>query len=76
MVGGAQYSSQLAVDALKTLPELDGRLPKDGDEVPKVLKAKDVGEWNEKLGLKLRTAQETFGDAAKRILELEKSLSK
>jgi hypothetical protein len=32
----------------------------------------DVDSWNEKLGLKLRTPQETFGDAARRMLELER----
>jgi hypothetical protein len=49
-------------------------LPKDGDEVPKKANFADVEKWNEALGLKLRTAEETFGDAARRILELEKGL--
>jgi hypothetical protein len=56
------------------VPELEGRLPKDGDEVEKTVKFSDVEEWNEKLGLKVRTPEETFGDAARRILELEKEL--
>ena len=34
----------------------------------------NVRAWNEKLGLKLGTMEETFGDAARRILELKKSL--
>jgi len=72
LVGGKQYYSQLAVDALKTIPELKGRLPKDSNEVPREVVFGDVQEWNEKLGLKLRSAEETFGDAARRILELEK----
>ncbi|KAE9364618.1 NAD(P)-binding protein [Stipitochalara longipes BDJ] len=72
LVGGKKYYSQLAVDALKTIPELEGRLPKDSDEIPREVVFGDVEEWNEKLGLKLRTAEETFGDAARRILELEK----
>lgn len=38
------------------------------------LKLEDVESWNEKLGLKPRTPEETFGDAARKILELEKSL--
>jgi hypothetical protein len=59
---------------LKKVPELEGRLPKDGDEVEKKVVFGDVEAWNEKLGLKLRTAEETFGDAARRILELEKIL--
>ena len=74
VVGGLSYSSQLAVDTLKKIPEVASRLPKDGDEVPRIVKFADVQKWNEALGLKLRTAEETFGDAARRILELEKSL--
>lgn len=72
MIGGNKYSSQIAVDALKTVPELEGRLPKDGSEEEKVLESGDVLEWNEKLGLKPRTPVQTFGDAARRLLELEK----
>ncbi len=34
----------------------------------------DVESWNAKLGLKIRTPEETFGDAARRILELEEKL--
>jgi len=74
LVGGKKYSSQIAVNALKRVPELKGRLPKDGDEVEKSARFEDVEEWNEKLGLKLRSAEETFGDAARRILELEREL--
>lgn len=72
MVGGNKYSSQIAVDALKTVPELEGRLPKDNSEAEKSLNSDDVLAWNEKLGLKPRTPVQTFGDAAKRLLELEK----
>jgi len=60
---------------LKLLPELEGRLPKDGDEVEKTVQFSDVREWNEKLGLKIRTPEETLGNAARRILVLEKSSS-
>jgi hypothetical protein len=67
-VGGKKYSSQIAVNALKLVPELKGRLPRDGDEVEKSARFEDVEEWNAKLGLKLRTTEETFGDAARRIL--------
>jgi hypothetical protein len=73
-VGGKKYSSQIAVNALKLVPELKGRLPRDGDEDEKSARFEDVEEWNEKLGLKLRSAEETFGDAARRILELEREL--
>lgn len=53
------------------MKELEGRLPKDGDEVEKKVNFGDVKECNEKLGLEPRSEVETFGDAAKRILELE-----
>ncbi|KAH8653196.1 hypothetical protein BGZ60DRAFT_436110 [Tricladium varicosporioides] len=71
IVGGLSYSSQLAVNALKTVPELAGRLPKDNDELTPVAKFGDVKEWNEKLNLQLRTPDQTFGDMARTILELE-----
>jgi hypothetical protein len=71
LIGGLPYSSQLAVDCLKRVPELAGRLPKDNDEVPPRVQMGDVEGWNEKLGLRLRTPEETFGDAARRLLELE-----
>lgn len=74
-IGGAAYASQIAVNALKTVPELEGRLPRDNDEVTTVVKFGDVKEWNEKLGLKIRTAEETFGDAARKIVELEKKFA-
>lgn len=64
---------QEAVNVLKaTVPELKGRFPKDSDEDVPVPKLTDVAEWNEKLGLKLRTPEETFGDAAREMLRLEK----
>jgi len=72
LIGGHPYSSQLAVDCLKNIPELAGRLPKDNDEVPPHVQMGDVESWNAKLGIKLRTPQETFGDAARRMLELER----
>ena len=59
---------------MKTVKELEGRLPKDGDEVEKEAKFSDVAEWNEKLGLVPRGSVETFGDSARRVLELEKVL--
>jgi nucleoside-diphosphate-sugar epimerase len=78
LIGGNEYSSQIAVDALKTVPELEGRLPKDGDEdlSQRKVRMEDVKEWNEKLALTPRTPVQTFGDAARRILELEKTLGK
>jgi len=76
LIGGLPYSSQLAVDSLKSIPELAGRLPKDNDEVPPKVQMGDVESWNEKLGLKLSTPQETFGDAARRLLVLEAEFGK
>lgn len=76
MIGGRPYSSQRAVDALKNIPELNGRLPKDPETPETVLEVRmgDVQEWNRKLGLQPRTEAETFGDTAGRLLELEKKL--
>lgn len=47
-------------------------MPRDNDEVTPVAQFGDVNDWNEKLGLQLRTPDQTFGDAARAILELEK----
>ena len=74
-MGGKPYSSQFAVDVLKKVPEWKGRLPKDNDEVTHVANFSDVEEWNEKLNLKLRSSEETFTDAAKEILRLEKIMA-
>jgi hypothetical protein len=62
----------MAVDTLKSLPELAGRLPtKPADEVIRVLN-QDVSEANEVFKIEYRTATETFHDTARRLLELEK----
>ncbi|KAG9234404.1 hypothetical protein BJ875DRAFT_376469 [Amylocarpus encephaloides] len=71
IVGGNKYSSQIAVDALKKVEGLEGRLPKDGEEAEKVVNFGDVEAWNGKIGLVPRSPETTFGDAARRILELE-----
>jgi nucleoside-diphosphate-sugar epimerase len=79
LIGGAEVTSSLVVMTLQglvekgELPELKGRLPKDtGRDVDLSVVRMDAKEGNEVLGLKLRSAEETFGDLAKRILELEK----
>ncbi|KAF4634262.1 hypothetical protein G7Y89_g3840 [Cudoniella acicularis] len=72
VVGGLPYSSQLAVNALKNVHQLAGRLPKDNGEVTPVAQFGDVKEWNQKLNLQLRAPDQTFGDAARTVLELEK----
>ncbi|KAJ5875611.1 NAD(P)-binding protein [Penicillium subrubescens] len=56
------------------IPQLEGRLPAESGEDENVVFARiDVAEGNRILGLegKLRSKKTTFGDAAKRILELE-----
>ena len=47
----------MAVNALKTVPELKGRLPNDDDEVTHTPKSGDVEEWNEELGLHVEAAR-------------------
>jgi hypothetical protein len=74
LVGGKKFSSQLAINVLKGIPELKGRLPRDSGEVEREVGFWDVEEWNGKLDLVPRSAEETFGDAARRLLELEKKL--
>jgi hypothetical protein len=59
---------------LKGIPKMKGRLPRDNEEAEREVVFEDVEQWNEKLGLVTRSAEETFGDAARRILELEKVL--
>lgn len=74
LIGGFPYSSTLAVETLRSLPELEGRLPtKAADEVIRVMK-QDVSEANEIFQIKYRTAKETFHDTARKLLELEKKL--
>jgi nucleoside-diphosphate-sugar epimerase len=85
LIGGTPYASLLPVRVLRALPEFSSpamaaRLPRDPD-VPEVVTRVNMGDvesWNEKLGLqgKLRTPEETFGDAARKILELEAKLGK
>jgi hypothetical protein len=74
LVGGKKFSSQIAVNVLRGIPELKSRLPRGSGEIDREVLFGDVEEWNEKLGLRLRSAEETFGDAARRLLELEKVL--
>lgn len=81
LIGAAELSSSLIRNTLKTLaekntvPELKGRLPKDtgkDDKSRLSIPRFNVNEGNEILGLNIRSAEETFGDVAKRIIELEK----
>lgn len=79
LIGGEEATSSLIVKTLQglvekgQLPELKGRLPKDtGKDVDLSLVRMDGKEGNDVLGLELRSAEETFGDFARRILELEK----
>lgn len=77
LIGGNDYSTQAAVDILKKMPELEGRLPKESGEdlSQRKVRMEDVQEWNKKLGLVPRTPEQTFVDTAKKLLALEKLLS-
>lgn len=81
LVGGAQLTSSLILNTLAglvekgELPELKGRLPKDtGNDIKTGLSLPRfaANEGNEVLGLTIRSVEETFGDLAKKIVELEK----
>ncbi|ORX99878.1 hypothetical protein BCR34DRAFT_606460 [Clohesyomyces aquaticus] len=83
LIGGQALSASGIVKTLEALadkgelPELKGRLPKDtgkdNDITPARIRAEEA---NELLEMKLRTAEETFGDVAKKLLELEKKEGK
>jgi nucleoside-diphosphate-sugar epimerase len=81
LVGAPELTSSLILNTLEgvvkknTVPELEGRLPKDtgnDDKTRRSLPRFNVDEGNEILGLRIRNAEETFEDVAKRIIELEK----
>lgn len=72
IVGGKKYSHQIAINAIKGIKELEGRLAKPKEYPDSVITFGDVEVWNNILGLKIRSEEETFGDSAKRLLELEK----
>ncbi|KAF2497940.1 NAD(P)-binding protein [Lophium mytilinum] len=83
LVGGAELTSTLIVETLRglvekgELPELKGRLPKNtGKDTDLSLARIGVKEGNDVLGLSFRSAEETFGDLAKKVLELEKKEGK
>lgn len=82
LIGGAELMSSLILNTLEGLaeknmvPELKGRLPKDTGKDAKTrlsLPRFNVNEGNEILGLAIRSADETLGDLAKKIVELEKN---
>lgn len=79
LIGGAPLTASLIVTTLQglaekgVLPELKGRLPKDtGKDKDLSLARIRAEEGNEALGMEFRSAEETFGDLAKKVLELEK----
>jgi hypothetical protein len=75
LIGGLDYSSAISAEALRKIPEIASRVAKDSGEVP--LKAKvDAREATEVLNLSFKSADETFGDTARRLLELEKQFQK
>jgi nucleoside-diphosphate-sugar epimerase len=85
LIGGKALSSKLIVDTLRHLselsesegglPELKNRLPKDtGADTDVTPVRMDPTEGNTVLGLEgnLSSSEATFGDTARKILELEK----
>lgn len=83
LIGGAPLTYTLIVKTLAKLvesgelKELEGRLPKEsGEDANVVFPRIEAKEGNEVFGITFRTAEETFGDAAKSILELEKRFGK
>ncbi|KAF1997641.1 NAD(P)-binding protein [Amniculicola lignicola CBS 123094] len=79
LVGGEPLTATKIVKTLEglaetSLPELKGRFPKDtGKDTNITYPRIRAEEGNEVLGMKLRTAEETFGDLARKVLELEKA---
>lgn len=57
---------------LKGIKELEGRLVKPKEYPESTITFGDVEVWNGILGLEFKSEAETFGDMAKRLLELEK----
>jgi hypothetical protein len=55
------------------MPELEGRIAKDSDEVSEPIRL-DTKPVEEALPIKYRTADQTFQDTAKYILKLEVEL--
>jgi nucleoside-diphosphate-sugar epimerase len=74
LINGRNMTYTELVHALaKAVPELAGRLPADSGEDAKVTFARFEAEADNKLmGLTFRSVEETMGDTARRILELEK----
>jgi nucleoside-diphosphate-sugar epimerase len=81
LVGVPELTSSLILNTLEgvarmnIVPELKDRLPKDtgnDNKTRRSLPRFNVNEGNEILRLSIRSAEETFGDVAKRIIELEK----
>ncbi|KAI7495926.1 hypothetical protein KC367_g7070 [Hortaea werneckii] len=81
LIGALELSSSLILGSLKnfakasSVPGLEGRLPEDTGNDNKsrlALPRFNVSEGNKVLGLELRSAKETFGDVAKKIIELER----
>jgi len=74
LIGGAPFSHTMAVHVVAQLPEIASRVPKDSGENPPLFQA-EVEPGNEILHMSYRTKEQTFQDAARKILELEKALN-
>jgi hypothetical protein len=69
-VVGHPFKFQDIAEALKKVPELQGRIAKDNDEDVYPIRL-DTKEVEEALPIKYRTADQTFQDTAKYIMKLE-----
>jgi hypothetical protein len=65
----------MAVHIVRQLPQVTARCPKDSGEDPVIFQA-DTEKTDKVLEMKYRTKEETFLDTARRILELEKELTR
>ncbi|KAI9785949.1 MAG: hypothetical protein M1839_008215 [Geoglossum umbratile] len=76
LLGDLRYTSALTASVLRRLPELRGRVAaNDSDDNTPPLLRQDVRDTEAVFGKPTRSADDTFGDAARRILALERELA-
>ncbi|RDW68196.1 hypothetical protein BP5796_08853 [Coleophoma crateriformis] len=71
LIGGLPFSNKMVIDVLSEMKEFQGKLPEDSGEKVGKVNFTDVAEWNEALGLNLRTPYQTFGETALFLQNLE-----
>ncbi|KAF2433553.1 NAD(P)-binding protein [Tothia fuscella] len=72
LIGGRPLALDAAVEALRGVKDLEGRLPRENAEMKVVVPKIEAGEGNEVLGMEFRSFESTIRDTAEKILELEK----